>query len=216
MIDEGYVKFRTNWSVGPPPEDIDDLVKTRNHLHALGLVGEYPDIKIGYGNVSQRRTDGFGFVISGSATGHIALATTAQYCLVQAFDIEENSVTCTGPVTASSESLTHAMLYACDPQIGAVLHVHHRLFWEHLLQTLPSTAPDVPYGTPEMAREMSRLLNTTKLRQHKILGMAGHAEGIIAFGKDVEEASNILLQRFTKFQQRTNVENKNSKPKKKT
>lgn len=185
MIDEGYVKFDCTWTRGPAPEDIGELVSVRNRLHALGLVGQYLPSRIGYGNVSQR-LDGSGrFVISGTATGGIAMASAGHFCTVTDWDIAANSVHCTGPVAASSESLTHAMLYACSPGIRSILHVHHRGFWEKLLGYAPTTRGDVAYGTPAMALEMERLLSETAFAPLQIMAMRGHEEGIIAFGPDL-------------------------------
>ncbi len=200
MIDEGYVKFNAQWQQGPAPVAIDALVAVRNQLFVLGLIGEYPDLHIGYGNVSMRQDKGDTFYISGSATGNIPIATAAHFCLVTGYDLDRNRVDCIGPVTASSESMTHAMLYANSKHIGAVLHIHHLGFWESLLATAPSSSPDVAYGTPAMANEMARLMKRTDLPQRKILAMAGHPEGIIAFGVDVADACTILLSEFAKWE----------------
>jgi L-ribulose-5-phosphate 4-epimerase len=198
MIDEGYVKFDCEWTQGPPPTGIDDLIAARNRLHALGLVGEYTESGIGYGNVSKRMSGSLRFAVSGTATGRIAEATAKDFCEVTAYDIPANSVACAGPVPASSESMTHAMFYACDPAIEAVLHVHHRRFWEYLLAHAPCSREGVSYGTPAMAREVERLMNETKLREMKVMAMRGHEEGIIAFGGSVEAAMTILLGMWEK------------------
>jgi L-ribulose-5-phosphate 4-epimerase len=38
--------------------------------------------------------------------------------------IRKNSLTCQGQVKASSKSLTHAAIYAANPRVKAVIHVH--------------------------------------------------------------------------------------------
>jgi hypothetical protein len=199
MIDEGYIKYHAQWQMGPAPLGIEALVAVRNELYALGFIGEYVDSKIGFGNVSMRSGSGGAFAISGSATGHVSIATPEHFCLVDAYDIRANSVSCIGPVIASSESMTHAMLYACSADIGAVLHIHHMAFWTWLLSNAPSSAVDVPYGTPEMALEMARLFSSTDLPHRRILAMAGHSEGIVAFGRDVGEAMEKILKEFAKL-----------------
>ncbi|MEO6845153.1 MAG: class II aldolase/adducin family protein, partial [Ginsengibacter sp.] len=93
----------------------------------------------------------------------------------------------------SSESLTHAMIYKNQPAINAVFHVHHFALWKKLLNKVPTTHIDVAYGTPAMANEIVRLFKETDLASEKIFVMAGHEEGIVSFGKDVNEAGNILL-----------------------
>ncbi|MEY3442036.1 MAG: hypothetical protein RLZZ519_317 [Bacteroidota bacterium] len=200
MIDEGYVKYACDWQRGPAPDNIGELVSVRNRLHELGLIGKYEPSGIGFGNVSMRLPDRTGFVISGTATGGIGVADAAHFCLVSAWDIDRNSVACSGPVSASSESLTHAMLYATAPQIQAVLHVHHREFWEKLLEYAPSTKADVAYGTPAMAMEMKRLLIETGFPETQIFAMRGHEEGVLAYGPSLGAALNCLLVEFRKNQ----------------
>ena len=53
----------------------------------------------------------------------------------------------------------------------------------------PATDENVPYGTAlEMAQEVQRLLRDTDVRTGKVFAMAGHTNGIIAFGWDFSEA----------------------------
>jgi len=53
--DEGYIKFRCLHTPGPAPEcaGLDVLIRIRNRLHGLGLIGVLPD-GIGFGNISLR------------------------------------------------------------------------------------------------------------------------------------------------------------------
>jgi L-ribulose-5-phosphate 4-epimerase len=44
-----------------------------------------------------------------------------------------------------------------------------------------------------MAKEIKRLFEETSLRSEKIIVMGGHEEGIISFGKNLEEAANVML-----------------------
>ena len=44
-----------------------------------------------------------------------------------------------------------------------------------------------------MAKEIQRLFRETDVKEKKILVMAGHKEGIISFGKDLDEAGKIML-----------------------
>lgn len=75
-----------------------------------------------------------------------------------------------------------------------MVHIHNKNLWQKLLHNVPTTSPQVAYGTPEMANDITRLLATTNLNDDKILVMAGHQDGLIAFGKDLEQAANILLR----------------------
>jgi ribulose-5-phosphate 4-epimerase/fuculose-1-phosphate aldolase len=102
----------------------------------------------------------------------------------------------TAATVPSSECMTHAMFYQADPAVGAVIHVHHLEFWKRLLGRVPTTARDVEYGTPGMANEILRLYRETDLPCRKLAAMAGHEEGIIAIGRDLDEASKILLDAY--------------------
>jgi L-ribulose-5-phosphate 4-epimerase len=194
MSDEkGYIKYQCNWV--KKTEEASLLTKELNEwrfkLYKLGFIGVYPN-GIGYGNISIR-LHGSLFLITGSATGAFENLTAAHYTKVTAYDFASNSLTCEGPIQASSESLTHAAVYESDSEIGAVIHIHSRPLWDELLYKIPTTSPEVEYGTPQMAAEIKRLFKDTDLCSVKILAMGGHEEGIIAFGKDLEEAGRILL-----------------------
>ena len=89
---------------------------------------------------------------------------------------------------ASAESLTHAAVYSMDAEVRAVVHGHAHELWCDLVERGPSTSADVTYGTPEMAREVQRLFRETDVRATKLFAMAGHADGIVAFGQDFRQA----------------------------
>jgi hypothetical protein len=74
------------------------------------------------------------------------------------------------------------------------VHVHSAGAWERLLHTIPTTAADVPYGTPAMARELQRLYRETALPSVRVAAMAGHPEGLIAFGQTIEEATRHVVE----------------------
>ena len=101
-----------------------------------------------------------------------------------------------GPVKASSESLTHALLYETDKDINAVFHVHHRGIWKELMNVAPTTKKNIEYGTVSMAVEMRRLFKETDVAQQKIFVMAGHEEGIVTFGKTMDEAGEKILSQL--------------------
>ncbi|HDP74338.1 MAG TPA: class II aldolase/adducin family protein [Bacteroidales bacterium] len=191
---EGVIKFKCNWTKTDPIESplIDDLIYWRQALHQKGFVGV--DSKgIGYGNLS-RRTSGNEFLITGSGTGGFAEIGKQHFALVTSFNIHKNTIDSIGPVIASSESLTHAVLYLCDPKIEAVIHVHNLNMWRALLRRVPKTGKQAEYGTPEMAKEVIRLYSQTDLKNKGILVMAGHEEGIVTFGPNIASAAQTLLQ----------------------
>ena len=135
-------------------------------------------------------------MISGTATGGLKTLDENHYSMVTEYNLDTNSITCKGPLKASSESLTHAMVYETSSETNAVIHIHHLELWNKLMHQVPTSNENVPYGTPEMGYEIKRLFEESNLKKEKILVMAGHREGIISFGKDLEEAGNILLRKL--------------------
>lgn len=201
LSDEGYIKYSIVWeqTTALPLPLIADLVECRNKLYKLGLIGSYKESGIGFGNVSCRIPPEIGlFAISGTQTGHIIHLTEQHYACANAYDLAKNWLRCSGPLKASSEALTHAALYDLDTQCGAIIHVHHRKWWEELLDKVPTTLPSIPYGTPEMAYEMARLYHTSDMPQQKIVAMAGHEEGILVFDNDVPRALERLFYYWQK------------------
>jgi hypothetical protein len=195
-MDEGYIKFNCNWipSNDISPAKVAELNLWRDILYQKGLIGMYPD-GIGFGNISTR-CDEKTFLISGSATGGLATLTASHYSRVTDYDLSTNSVTCVGPLKASSESLTHALIYECSASTNAVIHVHNLDLWKRLIHRVPTSNENIPYGTPEMANEIKRLFAETSVSKEKIIVMGGHREGLISFGKDLEEAGTILLDKL--------------------
>src|SRR5207249_1872189 len=113
---------------------------------------------------------------------------------VVAYDFKRNWLGCQGGAIPSSESLTHAAVYESDAKTGAVIHCHDSKLWAALLHQAPSSSEAVPYGTPEMACEVARLFRLSDVQSRKIFLMAGHEGGIVAFGRDLEEAFAVLMR----------------------
>ena len=193
--DEGYIKYDIEWTPGPAAfvAAAQALDAWRRPLFEAGLIGVYEDLGIGYGNLSLRCGDPGQFLISGTQTGSLATTDESHYSLVTQVDIDANTVSCVGPVKASSEAMTHAAIYALDDDIGAIVHVHSRQLWERYLDELPTTGAAIAYGTPEMAREFSRLFDQTEFCQTGVAVMAGHDEGLISFGATIEDAARRML-----------------------
>ncbi|MFO7029975.1 rRNA adenine methyltransferase [Limnospira fusiformis CCALA 023] len=195
MIDEGVIKYQCNWIEAEPLASpvLAELMYWRDRLYSLGLIGVY-DNGIGFGNISVRLGNSGEFIITGTQTGHLAHLTPKHYTLVSDFSWQENWITCRGPIKASSEALTHAAIYSHQPQIKAIAHVHNPQIWQQLMFKVPTTNPNVPYGTPQMAEEMFRLFAVENLADHQILVMGGHQDGFLSFGQNLTEAGEILLQ----------------------
>lgn len=194
-MDEGYIKFKSNW-IKTGPFDFDqfgELNSCRTRIYQAGLIGMGED-GIGYGNVSVRIPKSNQFIISGTQTGGIPALNRNHYTQVISYSLDKNSLTSKGPVEASSESLTHAALYELDAGINAVIHVHHFKLWEALQkQGFPATAQEVLYGTPEMAKEVKRLMEEPGVIEKQIIVMSGHESGTIVFSENIQNAESKLM-----------------------
>ncbi|HTE49776.1 MAG TPA: class II aldolase/adducin family protein [Kofleriaceae bacterium] len=180
----------------------DQLAGWRQVMSLCGLVGQDPGRYggAGFGNLSVRvgpPASGLGrraMLISGTQTGGLPRVAIDDFCVVERYDVSKNRVTSAGMVRPSSESMTHGAIYDLGPHIRAVLHAHAPTIWRRAAAlAIPTTRPEVPYGTQDMAREMERLRRETALSERQILSMAGHEDGIIAFGRSLEEAGRVLM-----------------------
>lgn len=196
--DEGVIKFECRWRSGPAPEmkEVAELIEYRQRLYRMGLVGVYPD-GIGFGNLSVRTPSKGKFIISASQTGHLPEVTAEHFVYVTDYSVDRNWLQCDGVHKASSESLTHAMIYETFPDCDAVIHVHNNQAWKRLLGHIPTTRRDVPYGTPAMGLEVLRLYRETDLARERILVMAGHDDGILSFGLDLAQAFGTLTRNLS-------------------
>lgn len=196
--DEGVIKFKLTLKRAPAPEmnQVIALEKWRALFFKLGLVGEYPIDKIGYGNLSsrlQKKT----FLITGSQTGHLPHLQAHHYTKVIDCDLKKGSVTAEGLIPPSSESLTHFGIYEANPAIQYVFHVHHQKLWELLSNgQYDSISEDVAYGTQAMAEAAQSLLWN---KSSGIFVMKGHEDGIISYGTTAEEAGRIILDLYRKL-----------------
>jgi ribulose-5-phosphate 4-epimerase/fuculose-1-phosphate aldolase len=201
---EGVIKFQLDFTPAPPlaAAEIAEINHWRAMLYQAKLIGQdaarYGGY--GYGNLSVRIPPFDAepalrrFIISGSQTGHLAELGPEHYTVVTESYPAENRVVAGGPIRPSSESLTHAAVYALDPAIRAVFHAHSPEIWQAAqLLHIPITDAAVPYGTPAMAAEVTRLYTTTHLAQWRIFSMGGHEDGIVSFGRTAQEAGDVLL-----------------------
>jgi L-ribulose-5-phosphate 4-epimerase len=190
-----YIKFTCERAATKitPFVGLAELNAYRRKLLQLRLIGVDSN-GVGFGNLSMRDGATRNFYITGSATGGLPELTLANCARVVAYDFKRNWLRCAGAAVASSESLTHAAVYESDTRAGAVIHCHDSKLWTALLNQAPTSSKAVEYGTPEMAYEVLRLFNLSDVKSRKILVMAGHEGGIVAFGRDLEEAFAVLMR----------------------
>ena len=200
-MSEGYIKFQCDWikkSSVISESDLSILNNCRDRLYAENLVGAYAD-GIGFGNLSVRVENTQEFIITGTQTGKYSKLTSQQYTRVCDYDISSNQLTCLGPIKASSESLSHAAIYQAYESIKAVIHVHNLAFWKTYLDKLPTTSQKAEFGTPAMAQDILHLFKSTKVLKTKCLIMGGHPEGIISWGENLAEASEVLFKYYERL-----------------
>jgi len=195
QLDEGYIKFNIDWKerdLTLNQETFITLNTCRNKLFNLELIGAY-DNGIGFGNISKRFTENK-FIITGSATGNISELQSQHYSLVEEYKLNENYVKCIGKTKASSESLSHAIIYETLPKVNAIIHTHNLKMWNRYFNDLPTTSKKAEFGTPDMALEIKKLLNSNS----GIIIMGGHEEGILCYGETLKDAEKILISYFNK------------------
>ena len=121
------------------------------------------------------------------------------FAWVRSYSILQNSVDSEGLIQPSSEAMTHGAIYDLGSHIRFVYHGHCPVIWNQAREMgIPTTDPNVPYGTPDMAKEMARLYQHSTLPQTKVLAMGGHEDGIIVFGKTPDEAGALMVQTLAK------------------
>ena len=207
MYGEGVIKFEVEHQVcSLDRRTYGDLAcrlaAWREILALTGLVGRDPRRYEGaaYGNVSirvGRPSAGLGrrsFLITGTQTSGKREISLDDLALVERYDFDRNRVSSRGRARPSSESMTHGAAYDLGPQVRCVLHAHSPVLWQRAQELrLPRTDPSVQYGTPEMAREVQRLYRGGLFAGRRILAMGGHDDGILVFGRSLEEAGQVLL-----------------------
>jgi L-ribulose-5-phosphate 4-epimerase len=190
-----YVKFTYQRACADvaPFDQLLEINACRRKLRDLQLIGVDSN-GIGFGNLSVRNGGTGNFYITGSATGGLADLALTDFVRVVAYDFQKNWLRYEGSAIPSSESLTHAAIYESDPSTSAVIHCHDSDLWRTLLDRIPTTSDAIAYGTPEMAYEIMRLFKVRDLRSKQIFVMAGHESGIVVFGKNLEEAFDVLMR----------------------
>ena len=194
-----YVKFtyqRTCADIAPF-DALAELNACRRKLLELRLIG-LDSSGIGFGNLSVRDGATGNFYVTGSATGGLPRLSLTDCVRVVDCDFKKNWLQYEGTAIPSSESLTHAAIYKSDSMTSAVIHCHDSGLWAALVDRAPTTSKTVAYGTPEMAYEIIRLFEESEVRSKKVFVMAGHQAGIVAFGKNLEDAFGVLLAAKTR------------------
>ncbi len=197
---EGVIKYQLKHTFEPLKDSyfFREINAWRHIFFKLNLINQDPNRYEGYsfGNISHSITE-TSFIISGTQTGHLSHLTLSDYCLVRDASPKNNQIISIGESKPSSEALTHASVYAQDPQIKAVIHVHCPKIWQntHTL-LLPFTGKNIAYGTVEMAESVTQLFKQELFQGDGIFSMLGHQDGVVAFGHSISQAADILIRQF--------------------
>lgn len=198
-LDEGVIKFKYTLKLSKPLETDEyiDLEKWRVILFKMGLIGEYPVEKVGYGNLSKKiNSESQEFVITGTQTGKLPNLTGSHYTHIFKCNLKNMTVDAKGPIAPSSETLTHHAIYSACEQINSIFHIHDPMLWAYMIkEDMESTSEKVSYGTEEMGMEASRCIGDKK---SGVFVMKGHQDGVIAYGSNSEEAGKIILEIYKK------------------
>lgn len=194
---EGVIQFKAVCESRQVPESggvlCNEVGPLRERLIQLGWVGERPDryAGLGYGNLSVRG-DESGFYITASQIGGDLPLQPDHWCHVLRVDVVENLVCYQGVRPPSSESMTHAAVYAALPAVACVVHIHAPEIWRKRDALLyPQTDAAIAYGTPGMHDEVSRLAPKAA---DGVLVLGGHEDGLLVWGASVDAAYGRLLQ----------------------
>lgn len=209
---EGVIKFQLLHTPGPPLalKQVVQLMAWRGILHQLELVGADPNRYdgLGFGNLSRRIAlpSAFGtarpFIISGTQTGFLRELAPEHFTTVSECVPEANRVVSFGPIEPSSEAMTHAAIYGFDPNLRNVIHVHSPRIWRAAVRLkLPRTPESAACGTLAMAEAVREVLREGPTRKLRCFVMGGHEDGVIAFGRTMDQAGTALLRLLAKAHQ---------------
>ena len=192
MILDGVIKYSLHHVTAPLIEvDSTELKQWFKVCREYNLLGQDPNRYDGaaYGNISQKLDQGF--IITGTQVSGLDEINDEHLSWVTQVDAANNQVYSEGPIKPSSESMTHSTLYDADSAIKAIIHVHSPELWA---RDLPSTSPDIAYGTPEMAEAVAELLKDPKVRDLGCIRMGGHEDGILFFSESMAKTGEKVVQ----------------------
>ena len=198
---EGVIKFSCfhTFLEDELPASLLHLLPIWHQMKANHWIG-VDEHNIGYGNASicDIQEDST-FWISGTQCTLITEMTAKYFCHINRFSLETNSVWSEGFLKPSSETMSHAAIYAANPQVRCVLHIHDSGLWNAFVNKLPTTPLEFAYGTVAISKSVSSLVESDFLLPHGVVIMGGHPDGLLAFGNSPEEAFQQIELLKTKF-----------------
>jgi len=202
---EGVINFAYDLQTPDAAVAEDDitgpLAGWRNIFRRLGLIGQETDryAGFGFGNLSARdEAKPTEFVISASQTGALATLKDKHLVRITGYSLERFWVDGMGSQPPSSETLTHAMVYAADPRISWVFHCHSPEIWGQAeALAIPCTGADVGYGSLEMVNAVAELLEKHQSRP-LLFATLGHEDGVFSCGPTARDTGGLLISYLAK------------------
>ena len=165
----------------PAPFPVEELVSERDlrqikRLYAIG--------GLSYGNLSARK-DAHRFWMSASGVDKAKLDEPGRdILLVSGYDAAGGKIVLSVPPDVeprrvSVDAIEHWMIYAANPEVGALLHVHA---W---IDGIEATEINYPCGTSELAESVAALVAAAPDPAHAVVGLRNH--GITATGSSLTE-----------------------------
>ncbi len=177
------VKFKTVFAGSSVSE-----APTRQLKELVGWCRRFSDLMLvatEAGNLSFRLGDGFVITPSGKSKAELSPDDLVE---VVNCDIEKREVTVHGPSEPSSESMLHWLVYKSRSDVNAVFHLHDFDVLEKRYELrLKSTAKAMPYGTVELANEVTFALG----KNENYILISNH--GTLSVGRRMDEAGELAL-----------------------
>jgi ribulose-5-phosphate 4-epimerase/fuculose-1-phosphate aldolase len=199
-VSEGTIQFAFDLKATDSPvldeERFGALAAWRELLLRLRLVGCDPQRYggLGFGNLSVRDPQRPGeFVITASQTGAVTELTQEHLTRILSCNLERFWVDALGQQPPSSETMTHAAVYASDARIGWVFHAQRPEIWQRAGQlALPTIGEAVAYGSPAMVTATGSLLAEFQSRP-LVFATLGHEDGVFACGPTSRDTGGLLV-----------------------
>lgn len=201
-MNDGVIKFNIrSWEKTTSLSDIlyKEIECARKKLFELELIGEYHELKLGYGNISKRLDKNI-FLITGSQTGCYPNLDGKFYTTITDWDFSNNSVVCQGPIEPSSESLTHAAFYSANHFINCVIHIHDKILWLNMIKNgFVSTPAKADYGSIELYNSIFSIIKDVNFNEPITIVMKGHEDGILFAGHNITETLDRVIEIHNHF-----------------
>lgn len=197
---EGVIQFaydlQTPDTAPLPEQTFATLNGWRSVLRELGLLGQTSERYggLGFGNLSVRDTaHPAEFVITASQTSGEDRLSQDDLVRVTHCNLGRFWVDALGTRPPSSETITHAMIYAADPEIGWIFHCHSPEIWQRAeALALPCTPDNVGYGSPAMTAAVAHVLRRHPTRPLLFVTL-GHEDGVFACAASAKDAGSLLV-----------------------